>query len=80
MQELNELNNREELDNNDDMIKNEEAVDGTISFKVSNDAAPKRGWTKEQKRSVWILAAVITIAVTIFSFIFKDMNILGIFA
>ena len=36
--------------------------------------------TKEQKRSVWILAAVITIAVTIFSFIFKDMNILGIFA
>lgn len=80
MQEHNETNITEDLDNNDDMIAKVQDIDTTLSFKVSEDAVPKRGWTKKQIRSVWIIGIIATILIVVFSFLLKDMNIFGMFA
>ncbi len=80
MQELNETNLTEEIDNNDDMIAKEQDIDTYVSFKVSENATPKRSWTKSQIRSVWITGIIATIIIAILSFFLKDVNIFGIFA
>ena len=80
MQELNKTNITEDIDNNDDMIANEQDIDTSLSFRVREDAAPKRGWTKNQIRSVWIIGVITTILIIVVSFFLKDVNIFGIFA
>lgn len=53
-----------DIDDNSDMIADdtEENQDNeTVSFKVSQSATPKRGWSKKDKRAVWIIAVVVTL-------------------
>ncbi len=69
----------EETDSNDDMVASTEQINSTVSFKVSESAAPDRGWTKGQKRSVWIIAAVITLLAAVIYFFVGTLNIFGIF-
>ncbi len=73
------ISENESLDNNDDMIATDNRIDDTVSFKVSESSAPQRGWTKQQKRSVWIIAAVITLLSAVIYFIVGSLNIFGIF-
>ncbi|MCH5325113.1 MAG: hypothetical protein J1E39_07850 [Eubacterium sp.] len=50
-----------DLDNNDDMVAESAGNEEHISFKVSEAPAPERKWTKNDKRTVWIIAVIITI-------------------
>lgn len=63
----------DDIDNNDDMLANEEESQ-TVSFKVSESAAPQRGWTKKEKYAVWIIATVITVLAVIVLFFLKIID------
>ncbi|MBP3921861.1 MAG: hypothetical protein J6D27_02730 [Ruminiclostridium sp.] len=80
MSEFNRTNEVDEIDNNDDMIAKEENIDNTVSFKVNESAAPQRGWTKKQIRSVWIIGVIAAILIAVCSFLLRDVNIFGIFS
>ena len=80
MQDLDELTKNDGIDNNDDMIATDNDTDTSISFKTTQSAIPKRGWTKKQIQSVWIIGVIITILIAIGSFLLKDVNLFGIFA
>jgi len=62
-------------DSNNDMVAAPEQLDKTISFKVSESAAPERGWTQKQIKEVWIIAVILTVLFIIGTF---TLDILGI--
>ncbi len=71
----------EATDNNDDMVAATTDTEETISFKLEERPAPERGWTKKQKRSVIIIAVVITViaAVAVFFLQSIDFNYFSLF-
>ena len=79
MPETKEITSTDEIDNNDEMVAKKEDIDSTLSFKVSESAAPERGWTKKQIRSVWIIGVIAAILIAVGSFFLHDVNIFGIF-
>ena len=62
-----------DIDNNDDMLATEEESQ-TVSFKVSESAAPQRGWTKKEKYAVWIIATALTVVTVIVLFFLKIID------
>lgn len=71
----------ENIDDNEGMVARPEDIkeDDTLSFKPEEPAVPGRGFSKKDKRLVWIVGVIVILPFLVLSLIFGKLDVFSIF-